>query len=159
MRRRCIQLLAASLGRSCKNDTFHPERLQPCKNGLFIEGRKLSHMARSVAPLHGKFRLCIVILMPTGSKPTPDAFSDALMRVIRAKIGYQQISIAELARMTDIHRVTLSRIINGQRDAELNQIRRISIALNIPMSQLMGAADDILAGKDPFLPGLSGPAQ
>ena len=123
-------------------------------NGLFSEGPTQSHLARSVSLLHEKLRLCIVDYMPTGSKPQPDAFSDALMRVIRAKIGFQQISIAELARMTEIHRVTLSRIINGQRDAELNQIRKISLALQIPMSQLMGAADDILAGKDPFLPGL-----
>jgi hypothetical protein len=121
---------------------------------MFSDKRMPSHLARSVALLHEKNRLCIVIPMPTGSKPQPDAFSDALMRVIRAKIGYQQITITELAKLTDIHRVTLSRIINGQRDAELNQLRRISIALNIPMSQLMGAADDILAGKDPFLPGL-----
>ena len=94
------------------------------------------------------------MFMPTGSTKQPDAFTDALMGVIRSRISFQKISVAELARMTDIHRVTLSRVLNGQREAEMNQIRRISIALHIPMAQLIAAADDIVAGKDPFLPGL-----
>jgi transcriptional regulator with XRE-family HTH domain len=89
--------------------------------------------------------------MPTGSKEQPDAFNEALMKVIRAKMGIMQLNIADLARLTDIPRSTLSRIINSKRQPELNQIRLIAIALGIPMAQLMGAADDILAGKDPFI--------
>jgi transcriptional regulator with XRE-family HTH domain len=89
--------------------------------------------------------------MPTGSKEQPDAFTEALMKVIRAKMGIMQLNIADLARLTDIPRSTLSRIINTKRQPDINQIRLIAIALNLPMAQLMAAADDILAGKDPFI--------
>lgn len=89
--------------------------------------------------------------MPTGSKEQPDAFTEALMKVIRAKMGIMQLNIADLARLTDIPRSTLSRIINTKRLPDLNQTRRIAIALKMPIAQLMGAADDILAGKDPFI--------
>lgn len=73
------------------------------------------------------------------------------MKVIRAKMGIMQLNIADLSRLTDIPRSTLSRIINNKRLPDLNQLRHIAIALNLPIAQLMSAADDILAGKDPFL--------
>lgn len=73
------------------------------------------------------------------------------MKVIRAKMGIMQLNIADLARLTDIPRSTLSRIINTKRQPDINQIRLIAIALKLPMAQLMAAADDILAGKDPFI--------
>ncbi|MGY2747264.1 helix-turn-helix domain-containing protein [Arthrobacter sp. UYCu723] len=88
--------------------------------------------------------------MPTGSKDQPDAFTDALMTVIRAKMGMLQLNIADVARLTEIPRSTLSRIVNSKRQPDLNQVRLIAIALNMPMSQLMASADEILAGKDPF---------
>lgn len=89
--------------------------------------------------------------MPTGSKEQPDAFTEALMKVIRAKMGIMQLNIADVARLTDIPRSTLSRIVNAKRQPDLNEIRRIAIALKMPMAQLMGTADEILAGKDPFI--------
>ncbi len=92
------------------------------------------------------------VRMPTGSKEQPDDFTEALMKVIRAKMGIMQLNIADVSRLTDIPRSTLSRIINTKRLPDLNQIRLIAVALNLPMAQLMGAADDILAGKDPFIP-------
>ena len=88
--------------------------------------------------------------MPTGSREQPDAFTEALMTVIRAKMGMMQLSIADLARKTDIPRSTMSRIVNSKRQPDLNQVRLIAIALNMPMAQLMTSADAILAGKDPF---------
>ena len=88
--------------------------------------------------------------MPTGSRDQPDAFTEALMTVIRAKMGMMQFNIADISRMTDIPRPTLSRIINAKRQPDLNQVRLIAIALNMPMAQLMTSADNILAGKEPF---------
>jgi transcriptional regulator with XRE-family HTH domain len=88
--------------------------------------------------------------MPTGSKEQPDAFNEALMKVVRAKMGMLQLDITGLSRLTDIPRSTLSRIINTKRQPDLSQIRLIAIALNQPMPQLMAAAEDVLAGKDPF---------
>lgn len=88
--------------------------------------------------------------MPTGSKDSPDDFTEALMKVIRAKMGIMQINIADLSRLTDIPRSTLSRIVNSKRMPDLNQVRLIAIALGMPMSQLMESADNILAGKEPF---------
>lgn len=90
-------------------------------------------------------------LMPTGSREQPDAFTESLMKVVRAKMGIMQLNIADLSRLTDIPRSTLSRIINNKRQPDLNQIRQMAIALNLPMAQLMAAADDIMAGKDPFI--------
>ena len=78
------------------------------------------------------------VTMPTGSKEQPDAFNEALMKVIRAKMGIMQLNIADLSRLTDIPRSTLSRIINTKRQPDINQIRLIAIALNLPMAQLMG---------------------
>lgn len=75
------------------------------------------------------------------------------MTVIRAKMGMMQMNTADLSRKTDIPRSTLSRIVNSKRQPDLNQIRLIAIALNMPMAQLMSSADDILAGKDPFQTG------
>lgn len=89
--------------------------------------------------------------MPTGTRETPDDFTEALMKVIRAKMGMMNLNIADVARKTEIPRSTLSRVINSKRQPDLNQVRLIAIALNMPMAQLMAAADDILAGKDPFL--------
>ena len=90
------------------------------------------------------------VFMPTGSKEQPDEFNEALMKVVRAKMGIMQLNIADLARAVDIPRSTLSRIVNNKRQPDLNQIRHIAIALNLPMAQLMQAAEDVLAGKDPF---------
>jgi transcriptional regulator with XRE-family HTH domain len=88
--------------------------------------------------------------MPTGSREEPDAFTEALMTVIRAKMGMMQLNTADLSRKTDIPRSTLSRIVNSKRQPDLNQVRLIAIALNMPMAQLMASADAILAGKEPF---------
>lgn len=88
--------------------------------------------------------------MPTGSKELPDAFNEALMKVVRAKMARQELNIADLARMTDIPRSTMSRIVNAKKQPGLSQIRLIAIALNQPIPQLMGAAEEVLAGKDPF---------
>lgn len=88
--------------------------------------------------------------MPTGSKDQPDAFTEALMVVVRSKMGATQINIADLARLTDIPRSTLSRIVNAKRMPELGQVRSIAIALEMPMSKLMTAADEVMAGKTPF---------
>lgn len=88
--------------------------------------------------------------MPTGSKDQPDAFTDALMVVVRSKMGALQLNIADLARMTAIPRSTLSRIVNAKRMPELGQVRAISVALGIPIAKLMTAADDVMEGKEPF---------
>ena len=89
-------------------------------------------------------------VMPTGSKDQPDAFTEALMVVVRSKMGAMQINIADLSRLTDIPRSTLSRIVNAKRMPELGQVRGIAMALEIPIAKLMTAADDILAGKEQF---------
>jgi transcriptional regulator with XRE-family HTH domain len=91
--------------------------------------------------------------MPTGTRDEPSEFTEALMTVIRAKMGMLQMNIADLSRKTEIPRSTLSRIVNSKRQADIDQIRVIAIALNMPMAQLMSSADDILAGKDPFQTG------
>lgn len=90
------------------------------------------------------------VVMPTGTREEPDAFTEALMTVIRAKMGMMNLNIADVARKTDIPRSTLSRVINSKRQPDLNQVRLIAIALNMPMAQLMTSADNIMAGKDPF---------
>lgn len=72
------------------------------------------------------------------------------MTVIRGKMGMMNLNIADVARKTEIPRSTLSRIINSKRQPDLNQVRLIAIAVNMPMAKLMAAADDIMAGKDPF---------
>lgn len=72
------------------------------------------------------------------------------MTVIRGKMGMLNLNIADVSRKTDIPRSTLSRIINSKRQPDLNQVRLIAIALNMPMAKLMASADDIMAGKDPF---------
>lgn len=72
------------------------------------------------------------------------------MMVIRAKMGIMQYNIADISRMTEIPRSTLSRIVNSKRMPDLNQVRLIAVALNTPMAQLMESAERILAGEEPF---------
>jgi len=72
------------------------------------------------------------------------------MVVVRSKMGAMQLNIADLARMTDIPRSTLSRIVNAKRMPELGQVRSIAVALGIPIAKLMTAADEVMAGKEPF---------
>jgi transcriptional regulator with XRE-family HTH domain len=86
--------------------------------------------------------------MPTGSKEEPSEFNEVLMGVIRAKMGKKQINIADLSRVTGIPRSTLSRIINSKRQPELEQVRKIAIALETPMAVLFTMADEELAGKE-----------
>jgi transcriptional regulator with XRE-family HTH domain len=88
--------------------------------------------------------------MPTGTREEPDDFNEALMTVIRAKMGMLQMNTADLSRKTNIPRSTLSRIINSKRMPDLKQMRLIAIAIDMPMAQLFTAADEILAGRDPF---------
>jgi len=88
--------------------------------------------------------------MPTGSKDQPDAFTDALMVVVRSRMGAMQLNIADLSRLTDIPRSTLSRIVNAKRMPELGQVRSIAVALNIPIAKLMTAADEVMNGQEPF---------
>jgi len=107
-------------------------------------------MGAECSILHGTYLLCIVCVMPTGTDPQPDAFEDALMQVVRARMAMIGLNIADLARLTDISRPTMSRIINGKRVASLNQIRRMCIAIDMPIASLMKAAENLLAGKNPF---------
>lgn len=88
--------------------------------------------------------------MPTGSKDQPDAFSEAIFSVVRAKMGMMQLNIADISRLTDIPRSTLSRLINGKRQPDMPQLLKIARALNMPLGQLIAKAEELLAGKDPF---------
>lgn len=90
--------------------------------------------------------------MPTGTREAPDAFTEALMAVVRAKMGMMRpsLTITDVSNKTGIPRSSLSRIISGKRQPDLNQVRLIAIAINMPMAQLVASAEDIMAGKDPF---------
>jgi len=107
-------------------------------------------MGAECSILHGTYPLCIVCVMPTGTDLQPDAFDDALMQVVRMKMARLNLNIADLSRMTDISRPTMSRIINGKRVASLAQIRRIAVAIEMPMASLWTASENLMAGKDPF---------
>lgn len=72
------------------------------------------------------------------------------MVVVRSRMGAMQLNVADLGRLADIPRSSLSRIVSAKRMPELSQVRRIAIALDMPMAKLMTAADDVLAGKEPF---------
>lgn len=88
--------------------------------------------------------------MPTGTKDQPDAFSEAIFTVVRAKMGMMQLNIADVARKTDIPRSTLSRLVNGVRQPDMPQLLKIAQAINLPLGQLISKAEDLLEGKDPF---------
>lgn len=88
--------------------------------------------------------------MPTGSKDQPDAFSEAIFTVVRAKMGMMQLNIADISRLTDIPRSTLSRLINGKRQPDMPQLLKISQALTMPLGQLIAKAEEFMAGKEPF---------
>ena len=72
------------------------------------------------------------------------------MVVVRSRMGAMQLNIADLSRLTDIPRSTLSRIVNAKRMPELGQVRSIAVALNIPIAKLMTAADEAMNGQEPF---------
>lgn len=88
--------------------------------------------------------------MPTGSKDQPDAFSEAIFSVVRAKMGMMQLNIADISRLTEIPRSTLSRLINGKRQPDMPQLLKIARAIEMPLGQLISKAEELLAGKDPF---------
>lgn len=88
--------------------------------------------------------------MPTGSKDQPDAFSEAFFTVVRAKMGMMQLNIADISRLTDIPRSTLSRLINGKRQPDMPQMMKIAKALNMPLAQLVAKAEELQAGHEPF---------
>lgn len=60
------------------------------------------------------------------------------------------LTIADLARSADIPRPTLSRIVNGHKNADVDQIRRIAIGLGMSLAGLVTAADRMMEGNDPF---------
>jgi transcriptional regulator with XRE-family HTH domain len=87
--------------------------------------------------------------MPTGTQPEPDDFSKALMTVIRLKMAMTEKSKADIARLTDIPRATLSRILNDQRIPNITQVRMIAEALEIPLSNLITYAEGVVEGGEP----------
>lgn len=88
--------------------------------------------------------------MPTKKKPTPSALARAVTNVIRAEMGFQHVSQADISRRTDIPPGTLSRIIRGERQMDLDQFRLICGALRIPMSDVMAAAEEVMrTGQGP----------
>lgn len=88
--------------------------------------------------------------MPTKSKPTPSKLAVAVTNVIRAEMGFQNVSQADIARRTEIPAGTLSRIIRGERQMDLDQFRLICQALQVPMSDVMAAAEEVVrTGQGP----------
>lgn len=89
--------------------------------------------------------------MPTGSKDQPDEFNEAFFAVVRAKMGMLQLNIADVSRLTDIPRSTLSRLINGKRVVDMPQMMKIANAINMPLAALITKAEELRAsGKEPF---------
>lgn len=88
--------------------------------------------------------------MPTNSKPAPSKLAVAVTNVVRAEMGFQNVSQADISRRTDIPPGTLSRIIRGERQMDLDQFRLICQALRVPMSDVMAAAEEVIAtGRGP----------
>ena len=87
--------------------------------------------------------------MPTGSKAKPNELNEALNQVIREHMQQRGLTIAGLGREADIPRPTLSRILHNHKDPEFAQIQRVAEALNMPVSKLMKAAEDMRDGTTP----------
>ncbi|WP_130859330.1 helix-turn-helix domain-containing protein [Gracilibacillus phocaeensis] len=57
--------------------------------------------------------------------------------VIRQKLVEQNISMRQLAKQTNINVSTISRIINGKRQATLQHLQSIAAVLNLPLTDLV----------------------
>lgn len=88
--------------------------------------------------------------MPTNSKPAPSKLALAITNVIRAEMGFQRVSQADISRRTELKPATLSRIIRGEKQMDLDQFRLICQALGVPMSDVMAAAEEVVrTGQGP----------
>ncbi|MFC4402938.1 helix-turn-helix domain-containing protein [Gracilibacillus xinjiangensis] len=67
--------------------------------------------------------------------------SELNIAIIKEKLQEQNKSIRQLAKETDINVSTISRIFNGKRKATLDHLKRISHALQIPLSDLMDSEE------------------
>ena len=65
----------------------------------------------------------------------------AVVREVRLKRGYSQEAFAERA---NLHRTYVGGIERGERNLALVNIRRIAMALDVPMASLLAATEDRL---------------
>ncbi len=63
------------------------------------------------------------------------------VEVIRFHMDRLDLTQAELARKANLQRSHLSAVMNGRRPLSLNQIKRLSVALDIPADRLIETSD------------------
>ena len=63
------------------------------------------------------------------------------VEVIRFYMDRLDLTQAELARKANLQRSHLSAVMNGRRPLSLNQIKRLSVALDIPADRLIETSD------------------
>lgn len=78
----------------------------------------------------------------------PSDLTKRVAAVIRAQMGFKDISQAELVRATGLSQPTLSRLIKGERAMDLEQMNLICNALRISVAGVLEQAEEHLRNKD-----------
>jgi len=81
--------------------------------------------------------------MPRAAKPAPGPLSLEVASLLRAEMGRQDnMSKSELARKSGVERTTVSDIVRGLSQADLEQLDAICQALGVRMTDILRAAED-----------------
>lgn len=64
---------------------------------------------------------------------------------VRAEAARQKVTVTALAEATGMSRVILGRKLNGSAPIGIEELVRISRALNVPMSRFLAAAEEAAA--------------
>ena len=78
--------------------------------------------------------------VPSGSQPSPGPFARAFAAEVRSIMGRQQLSGADLARLTERSQSYMSKRLRGEAAFTANDAEAISAALHVDLEALLVAA-------------------
>jgi transcriptional regulator with XRE-family HTH domain len=79
--------------------------------------------------------------MPRASKPAPGPLSLEVASLLRAEMGRQSLSKAELARRAHLDRTMVSDIVRGLQRADVEDLDSICQALDISLTEVLRKAE------------------
>lgn len=82
--------------------------------------------------------------MPTGTRDAPDEFTRALAKVIEEALRDRGLSQTQLSNLTSIPRPSITHLVNANRHFDMTELRKISVPLRVPVSELIRRAEERL---------------
>lgn len=82
--------------------------------------------------------------MPTGRTTEPSDLTRAVAAVIRAQMGYRDITQADLVRQTGVSQPTVSRIVKGERSIDMEMLHKVCRVLRVSVSAVIDQAEETM---------------